>query len=615
MSLHVAHAFRGANIPWTTYEAEDMTNTGTVLGPGYEQVEGESSGRKCVELDTTGQYMEFTAQQAANAIVVRYSLPDSADGSGIDSTISLYQNGVFVQKLPVTSRYTWLYGNYPFSNSPSDGSPRNFYDDVRLKGLSISQGDVLRIQKDSDDNASYCIIDLVDLENIDPPLATPGNSLSVTAYGAGGAGVTDDTTALTQCITAAVAQGKTVWIPSGTYLITGVINLPSNVTIQGAGMWHTTLIGDVGRYTNSTRRVSFNGTGGNIHLRDFAITGRLSYRDDTEPNDGLGGSYRFGSSISRIWVEHTKTGAWLVNSFSLTVDGCRFRNTIADGINLCVGMRSTTVTNCSTRGTGDDCFAIWPATYMAQTYTPGLNVITHCTGQLPFLANGGAIYGAVSNRIEDCLFEDITYECGVLISTTFPVGGNVFSGTTVVQRSDLIRCGGGRAAFQLFLDNKSLSGININHLDIEQSISDGFGISAPGSDPVTGRGTLYNATIDGVHIADYGIGVTGRHGLWVESNALGSLAVSDSVLPEYQNDSPTFALNFAPPKLGIAGAGANAIVVSWPSLYSGFALRTNSNLSTTNWGVCNCFVSTSNGLNSVILPSPTDNMFIRLQSP
>jgi len=31
-SLCSAQSFRGADIPWITYEAEDMTNTGTALG-------------------------------------------------------------------------------------------------------------------------------------------------------------------------------------------------------------------------------------------------------------------------------------------------------------------------------------------------------------------------------------------------------------------------------------------------------------------------------------------------------------------------------------------------------------------------------------------------------
>src|SRR5208283_590552 len=113
----------------------------------------------------------------------------------------------------------------------------------------------------------------------------------------------------------------------------------------------TTLIGSSSLYNTSwSRRITLNGAGNNIHLADFAIVGFLNYRNDSEPNDGLGGSFGTGSTISRVWVEHTKTGAWLVNSMGLLVDGCRFRNTIADGINLCVGMQSTTVTNCTSRG-------------------------------------------------------------------------------------------------------------------------------------------------------------------------------------------------------------------------------------------------------------------------
>ena len=92
-----------------------------------------------MKLAATGEYVEFTAQSPANAMVVRYSLPDSEDGGGINSTISLYENGKLVEKLPVTSHYSWLYGKYPFTKDPA-GKPRNFYNEVRLKDLAVRQG-------------------------------------------------------------------------------------------------------------------------------------------------------------------------------------------------------------------------------------------------------------------------------------------------------------------------------------------------------------------------------------------------------------------------------------------------------------------------------------------
>jgi len=549
-SLCPARADRGAALPWTTYEAEAMTNTGTLLGPKEALIAAESSGRNGVQLGAAGQYVEFIARADANALVARYSLPDAADGTGLDSTISLYQNGTFIRKLPLTSKYCWLYGVYPFSKSPGAGLPRHFYDEVRVKDLSISSGDKIRLQKDPEDAAAYCILDLVDLEEIAPPLNPPSNALSIAAYGAGGAGRSDDTAALIKCIAAAQAQHKTVWMPPGIYRIAGVVDIPPNATIQGAGMWHTTLEGDAGRYSDASKRVRIVGTGSRIHLADFAITGRLNYRNDSEPNDGLGGAYGAESTISRVWVEHTKAGAWIVNSEGLVVEGCRFRNTIADGINLCVGMRSATVTNCAARGTGDDCFAIWPATFLAQDYAPGLNVITHCTGQFPFLANGAALYGGRSNRIEDCRFEDLTYGCGVLISTTFPVGNNEFNGTTVVRRCDLIRCGGfdhawgWRAALQLCLDQHSLSGMDINNLNITHSLSDGLSVIASGSNAQGGLGTLSNATLDRVRISDFGMVARGRHGLWIDGNARGTLTVSHSEVVEFKNESTLFTLRF-----------------------------------------------------------------------
>jgi hypothetical protein len=163
-------AFPGASVPWLTYEATDMATTGTKLGPGYAPftVEAESSERQCVQLSATGQYAEFKARNSANSIVVRYSIPDSSDGVGIDSTVSLYKNGVFVQKLAVTSKYSWLYGAYPFSNDPSQGFPRNFYNEVRLLGITIHPNDTIRIEKDADDTAAYYIINLVDSEKVAP---------------------------------------------------------------------------------------------------------------------------------------------------------------------------------------------------------------------------------------------------------------------------------------------------------------------------------------------------------------------------------------------------------------------------------------------------------------
>jgi hypothetical protein len=652
-SLHSVQANPGANVPWITYDyvAGNMTNGGgaTIIGPPAQlsginatltdTIPMEASGGQAIELTGTGQYVELTAQAPANSIVVRYCVPDTATGGGTNYTISLYTNGVFVQKLPVTSQYTWLYGSYPFVNTPGSGSPRNFFDEVRLSGLTINAGDTVSIQEDANDTAAFYVIDLVDLENVAPPLTAPANSLDVTGapYNADTNGVIDSTTALQNCILAASSSGETVWMPPGNYLITGLIYLPSNTTIQGAGMWYTTLLGSASLYNTSNKRVTIGGEGNNIHISDFAIVGRLTYRNDSEPNDGLGYAFGTGSTISRIWVEHTKVGAWIINSSGLVIDSCRFRDTEADGCNLAVGMRSTIVTNCTARGTGDDCFPMWPATYTSQTYTPGFNVFTHCTGQLPFLANGGAIYGGVSNTIEDCAFTDIPYGCGIYIAGTFPVGANVFSGTTVAQRCDLTRCGGRdpngwswRAALTIAPGSgntfQNVTNVNINHINITNSLC--YGVEVLNS---SSSGVVSNVTMNLVNISNYGVQVAGVYGVWagpwkgnnvagsmnvegltVNGNAITSMPVSGT---DVVNQVPsTFTFNFLPAPAITPVASGNTLQLSWPANYIGWTLQAQTNALGdgigTNWGIVSG--STITNQFSTALDNTTGSMFFRL---
>lgn len=548
----------GAAISWITLEAESMKTNGTVMGPTYEpyRVETESSGQRCVKFEGKGQWVEFAVPAKANSMVIRFSVPDNNQGKGMQTTLGIYQNGKQVSRQAASSRYILLYGKYPFTNDPKAGKPRNFYDEIRLTGLNLSQGDVIRIQRDDrkGDDAGYCIIDLVDLEEIPAPVKAPVNSLSITdkAFKESNTG-NDYTEAFKKCVARAAETGKSVWIPEGVYQVSGDIILPSNTVIQGAGLWYSTLMGNDEAYRDAGKRVRLKGNGSNIHLSDFAIVGKLNYRNDNEPNDGIVGAFGKNSTISRIWVEHTKVGMWVENSYNMVVEECRLRNTIADGINFCVGMRQSTMRNCTARGTGNDCFAMWPATFLKQEYTPGHNLITHCTGQLPFLANGAAIYGGESNQVKDCLFTDITPGSAILISTTFPTENkekginNNFSGTTLVDNCVIKNSGGfdhtwdWRAAVQVCLDRRDISGLELNNLRIENSLSDGLSIIANNENGQTG--SLSKAVVKNVTITTFGIGTKGKHGFWIQDQAHGSLTLVNSSISEQKNESINFTLS------------------------------------------------------------------------
>jgi parallel beta-helix repeat protein len=249
-------------------------------------------------------------------------------------------------------------------------------------------------------------------------------------------------------------------------------------------------------------------------------------------------------------------GIWIYNGVNLSIEGCRFRNTVADGVNLCVGTSGTVIQNCTARGTGDDCFAIWPAAsdqgFLGKGPRSGNNVIRRCTGQLTFLANGAAIYGGANNRIEDCRFTDIGTGCGILISTTFPTSdGNLkidnnFSGTTLVANCELVRCGGydhswaWRGSLQICMDRRSISGLTVSHVTIQDSISSGMTIVGPGSSK--GEGTLSEARLEDVNIINSGIGGSPHHDLWIRRDAMGGIALVDSAITDIRNESDHFSL-------------------------------------------------------------------------
>jgi hypothetical protein len=317
----------------------------------------------------------------------------------------------------------------------------------------------------------------------------------------------------------------------------GDVFLVQNSIVMGAGMWYTTFVGNPATYNGAGQRVRFYGQT-NATLTDIAIIGKLTYRGDSEPNDGVTGEWYSNSKIARVWIEHTKTGFWLTNSQNLVVDSCRVRNTIADGINLCSGMSQTTVVNCAHRNTGDDSFAMWPMG--GGQWTHGNNVFQNCTGQFPFLAQGGSIYGGVSNSISNCYFVDYTYGCGVLISSTFPVAVP-FGGTTVVDSVDIERSGGydqgtWRSALQLYPDKTDISGVKVSNLNILDSASNGISVIA-----VSGH-SLTNAQLTNVNAPNVGLGNSPSYGLYVNNQAKGGVSESNCKIVSTQNDSPSFTI-------------------------------------------------------------------------
>ncbi len=517
---------RGAAVPWTEYEAEAGRTNGESLLPDrtFGTVAAESSGRRAVKLDQAGEYVQFRSTGPANSVVVRFVIPDSEDGEGLEATISLYVDNVFRQKIQLTSRYAWSYGGEEETfNVPKAGGAHHFYDEARALVGDIPAGAPVKLQKDADDNAEYYVIDLIDLEQVASPKTKPEGYLSIVEdCGATPDDSTDDGAAIQACIDKARAAQTGVWIPAGVFESTTRPFEVSDVTIQGAGMWYSTIHGFYAR---------FNCAGSNCRYFDFAILGETVLRDDKSSENGFNGGAGTGSRLENIWVEHTKVGYWVgPGTNGLVITGSRFRDLFADGVNFCNGTSNSLIENSHFRNTGDDALASWsPKGDPVNTN----NVFRFNTVQAPWRANCFAIYGGKDNRIEDNLCYDVVTYPGILIAQQF--NSNPFDGATIVQQNSLIRAGGPmfhleHGALKIWANQGKISGLTIKDILIDSPTF--AGLEMQGSYPITG------ATIEHVTVEH-----AGTSGIYLASNLEGDVTLSFVVVTDSGKEP---LINYAP---------------------------------------------------------------------
>ncbi|MFH8581183.1 CARDB domain-containing protein [Streptomyces zaomyceticus] len=534
---------RGAAVPYTEYEAEDAAYRGSLLYTdttrpfGHTNFATESSGRESVRLNSTGDYVEFTSTNAANSIVVRNSIPDAAGGGGQEATLSLYADGQFVRKLTLSSKHSWLYGNTDqpegLTNTPGGDARRLFDESNALLTQSYPAGTKFRLQRDAGDTAAYYVVDLIDLEQVAPAAAKPAECVSITQYGAVPNDGIDDTDALQRAVTAdQKGEIPCVWIPAGQWrqeqkiltddpLNRGTHNQVGirDVTIRGAGMWHSQLHTLTPPHLANGINHPHEGNFGfdiddNTKISDIAIFGSGAIRGgDGNAEGGVGLNGRFGKNtkISNVWIEHANVGVWAGRDYSnipelwgpgdgLEFTGMRIRNTYADGINFANGTRNSTVYNSSFRNTGDDALAVWASKYVKDTSVDvgHDNHFRNNTVQLPWRANGIAVYGGYGNTIENNVVADTMNYPGIMLATDHdPLP---FSGQTLIANNALYRTGGAFwnedqefGAITLFAQGPDIPGVTIRDTDIHESTYDGIQFK-------TGGGAMPNVKVTNVRI-------------------------------------------------------------------------------------------------------------------
>ena len=398
----------GAPLDFAEYEAENGATNGRIVGPdrSFGTLAAEASGRRAVLLQGQGDYVEFRLSAPANALTVRYAIPDGPEGNPVDAGLGVYVQSHRIAELAVTSRYCCYYGHFPFTKHVAEGGGHHFFDHARiLLDRVLSAGTVVRLTREAGFQASSIAIDLVDFEMVPAPRRPPSRSLSVVEFGADPFGKLDSREAFAKAIAAASGSGRPLWVPPGHFRLDGHVQV-DRVEIAGAGPWYSVLQGEgVGLYGRDAPNPSQA-----VDIHDLAIIGQVNERDDHKALAGIGGALGGGSRIRDVFIQHVKVGLWLDGPFDgLLVRHIRVLDTTADGLNLHRGISGVTVEDSFFRNNGDDGIASW-----AEKIANHDIIIRHNTVVAPILANGVAIYGGHDIAVSDNLIADTLTEGGGL---------------------------------------------------------------------------------------------------------------------------------------------------------------------------------------------------------
>ena len=420
----------GAKMPYTTHEVENASveNGATIQqSTDMESTAVEATNQTYVELPKKDAAVTFNVTEPANALNVRYTIPDGASGQ-----LDVQVNGSSVGNLDLSSHSAWQYlkGDHEYDQAIDGSSARFRFDETRLllKDIQLKSGDKISLVKKKDDNVPYGI-DFIELEQAPAPVAQGENSISIVDKGASANDDSDDTAALLAAVEEAKASGKSVYIPEGRFNFDKQVNIEAdNLKISGAGVWHTQL-----HFTSDKRYgggIVFGHNSNGIELSNLYMDSNLTsrYNEDAQYK-AISGTLGKDSKIHDIWVQHFEVGMWIGDydqtgnmkyTDGLVVENARIRNNLADGINFAQGTKNSTVKNSNIRGNGDDGLAIWSSiSDGTNAAAEENNKFLNNTIESGWRAAGIGIFGGKGHEISGNLIKDVFAGAGIRVNTVF----------------------------------------------------------------------------------------------------------------------------------------------------------------------------------------------------
>lgn len=462
-----ADGIAGAVVPYVRYDSQKASLGGgatlkTSAMMDRFNIASQASEHSYVELPGNGASAEWTVHVIEDANVVgrgvtmRFTMPDTGDGMGQKGSLDVYVNGNKVKTVDLNSYWMWQYftsGNP--SDAPDGGVGCFAFDEVHfLLDEPLKEGDRIKIQSSGANGLTYGV-DFLEIEEVANPIGRPSGAVSVTDFGACPDDGKDDLAAFVAAVKAADAGSKVVYIPKGTWHLSGMWNIYcKDVKITGAGIWYTNI-----QFTSD------KAFGGGISGGNGSNGGADGYCKNLEfchmyINSNLRSRYNQmavykcfmdvfcdGSVIHDVWEEHFETGFWFGDyngamdySDGVKVVNCRIRNNLADGVNFCQGTSNAAVYNCSIRNNGDDGLACWNNSYMNAKDEEN-NVFAYNTIEFIWRAGGIALYGGSGHHVYNNYICDMFMAAGIHLNTTFD--GYKFSNNKGItfENNILVRCG------------------------------------------------------------------------------------------------------------------------------------------------------------------------------
>ncbi|OQP59226.1 carbohydrate-binding protein [Niastella vici] len=625
---------RGAsNMPYTRYESENgIYSGGASLQSSVQFVQtdiaAEASNQKYVSLPSAGSYVQWRTTAAGRGVNLRFTMPDNTSGTGLTGSLNLYVNNTLVKTIDLSSYWAYQYFDVGGEGDPyQTPHTKTFmrFDEVHFALTNtINAGDSIKIQKVNNDGITYGV-DFIELEPVPAAIAQPAGYLSITDYGAVANDANDDYAAFNNCIAAATAQGKNVYIPAGRFLLSDKIMLNvTNMKITGAGIWYTQV------YFSTDKQFygGFLARSTGVEISNFTLgtanNDRLKY-DEANPRDGqkykiykgFMGTYGNNSSIHDIWVEHFECGFWIAGydapypvdvTRNLVISNCRIRNNYADGVNFCEGTSGSTVTQCSLRNNGDDALAMWPASDVSGSVQERNNTFSNNTIENNWRAGSMAIFGGTGHQVHHNYIKDGVAGSGIRFTNDFSGFGFEYPGDVIhFYENTVENCGTSydlwnqmRGAIEFFAGS-GIFNMQFDNTTILNSQRDAIRISGNNLHHIVFTNTTINGTGKDPVTRDIPADVYGGFGIYCDASSqsmtFNNLSVTDAESGTYINRNSGFQLIFQNVNVPVTGvsispAGDTAIALNQTIQLTPVIVPADATNKTVSWSSSNTGVLT-----------------------